>query len=808
MKISLNWLKDYLKIDISESELSEILTNLGLEVEGQETIESIKGGFRGLVVGEVTSCVKHPNADKLSLTTVNIGFEEDLQIVCGAPNVAQGQKVIVASVGTELHPSNGDSFRIKKGKIRGEVSEGMICAEDEIGIGTDHDGIIVLPENTVIGALASDVYQVTYDTVFDIGLTPNRSDATAHLGVAEDLVAYFNFHRDQRLKLNYPSVYEQTTEGLAENVSVNLIEPRSCPRYSGICLSNIKIGPAPDWIQERLKAVDVRPINNVVDITNYVLHEFGQPLHAFDLRAISDNTINVKYLPEGSKFVSLDEVDRKLSKSDLMICDGNDNGMCIGGVFGGIKSGVKDDTDAIFLESAHFEPQGIRKTSTYHNLRTDAAKCFEKGSDPNITVRALMRAVYLLQEYAEAKVSSQLVDIYPSEIIPKEIEVRRSKINKLIGNDLTHEDFKNIFNSLSFSPFSGDEENYTVQIPTNKADVTREVDVAEEVLRIYGYNNVITTNRINAAIQVAEPIDLGNMRNALGNRLIGKGYHEIMGLSLVTADQLDNLGLVHKNAVWINNTSNIDLNVMRPDMLSSMLTTVAYNFNRQQQDLRLFEFGKTYRKEEDYKEIEYLSIIQTGVVESKGWQGNDETASFYSLKRLVNEIFENCGMTKYQVSELDDIRFTIGMKYHHGQNVIASFGLVSDKFRETAGIKHEVWYAEISVKSLLSKLKKTQIKVEDISNYPESKRDLALIIPNEIRYKDLESLIRKTGKTISNINLFDVYRDAENIGSNKKSYAISMTFVSHEKSLSDKDINKTINKIIEAAKRQFRAELR
>ena len=810
MKTSLNWLKDYIDIQDTPAELSEILTNLGLEVEGEDTIESIKGGLKGLIVGHVTECIKHPNADKLSLTKVNVGGEEDLQIVCGAPNVAAGQKVVVAQVGTELFPIEGDPFTIKKGKIRGEVSEGMICAEDEIGIGQDHDGIIVLAEGAVIGMPAAEIFEVTEDTVYDIGLTPNRSDATNHIGVAEDLCAYYNFQNGANTKVKNPETIGLDQISSGDDIKVSVEEPGACPRYSGICLSDIKIEPSPQWMQERLKAIDVRPINNVVDITNYVLHEYGQPLHAFDRRHITGDHIKVQFLPAGAVFQSLDEVERKLTAHDLMICDGKDNGMCIGGVFGGIKSGVKDDTTSIFLESAHFEAQGIRKTSTHHNLRTDAAKCFEKGSDPNVTVKALMRAVYLLQEYAGAKVASRLVDIYPDQIEPKEIAVRRSAVSRLIGNDFSHDQLMVIYQSLNFEPATTDEENYVLKIPTNKADVTREVDVIEEVLRIYGYNSVEVSTTIKAALQVAEPVNIQILRDKLSERLIGKGYHEIMGLSLVTANQAEAVTLsAGKENVSVNNTSNIDLNIMRPDMLLSMLNTVSYNFNRQQNNLKLFEFGKTYHKVDDFKETEYLAMIQTGIINTKAWQGENELSDIYSIKRLVNEILSSCGLTKYQVRTIDDERFATGLQYHQGDNVIASFGVVSEGLKQSAEIKNDILYGEISVKSLLRKLKKAKIKVEDISKFPESNRDIALVVDEKVNYQDIETIIKKTGKNnITDVNLFDVYRDDQMSSEGKKSYAVSMTFVSHAKSLSDKEINKIMNKIIESAKRQLGAELR
>ncbi len=813
MKISLNWLKDYIDIKESPGELSEILTNLGLEVEGMEEKESIPGGLKGLVVGEVKECIKHPNADKLSLTKVDIGRSELLQIVCGAPNVDQGQKVIIAPVGTTLYPVDNKEFVIKKGKIRGEVSEGMICAEDEIGVGNDHNGIIVLPMDTIVGALAADYYNVTTDTVYDIGLTPNRSDATSHLGVARDLAAYYTYQTDKVVSIKAPqSVNLDELSKIDDAIEVSVIDRKACPRYSGICLEDLIIKPSPLWIQERLQSVDVRPINNVVDITNYVLHEYGQPLHAFNRSAISNNKISVRKLEEGTTFKTLDEVDRILSSEDLMICDGLDQGMCIGGVFGGIKSGVKDDTTSIFLESAHFEAQGIRKTSTRHNLRTDAAKCFEKGSDPSITVLALARAVKLLEEYAGAKVSSKLIDILDDDIVLKSLTIRRSKVISLIGDSISHHTLMNILNALSMSPKSEDEEHYQVLVPSDKADVVREVDVIEEILRIYGFNAVSIDDRINAAIQVAEVPSMHALRNKLAADVVGKGYHEMMGLSLINTSAADELSGIDTNQlVRVNNTSNIGLNTMRFDMLISVLDAVQYNFNRQQNDLRLFEFGKIYTKKgEEFVEEEKMILVQTGSLDGQSWRGNGEYADFYSLKRLVQEVLLSSGIEKYQVKSLDnDIRFAIGLEYHQGPNILASFGIVSDEYAKLKELKHDVAFGEINLKYLLKAQKKQRIKVMDISKFPEAQRDIALIMDEHVAFNDIEKLIKKTGKSdISKVILFDVYRDDKILGEGKKSYAINMTFVSSTKSLKDKEINKIVDKIVSTAERQYGAKLR
>ncbi len=810
MKISYSWLKDYIEIPDDPESLSEILTNLGLEVEGMEKIESIPGGLEGLVVGHVVACMKHPNADRLTLTKVDVGNGSILPIVCGAPNVAEGQKVPVAKVGTTLYPYDGEPFKIKKGKIRGEVSEGMICAEDEIGIGSDHSGIMVLPGDLEVGTPLSEHIKVETDYVYDIGLTPNRSDATSHIGVARDLAAHYSFKYDKEWPLNLPQTPDLATIEAPPVIDVVLEDTEGCPRYSGISLSGVTIGDSPAWMQWRLRAVDVRPINNIVDITNYVLHEFGQPLHAFDQSKIEGNKIIVKNLSSGTLFKSLDGLDRKLGAEDLMICNGKEKGMCIAGVYGGIDSGVTDITTDIFLESAHFNATRIRKTSMSHLLRTDAAKCFEKGTDPNITVAALSRAVDLITSFAEANIQSRLVDEYPQPIRPTSVKVRLDRINTLVGNTLSKKEVENLFKALRMTSNS-DGNVFTVQVPTDKADVTREIDVIEEILRIYGFNNVQTEDRINTSVAIQSDVDRYGLSRKLKEFLVGRGYNEMMGLSLIESKLYTGplKGWTDK-IIHINNTSNIHLDAMRPEMMMSMLLSVAYNHNRQQTNLRLFEVGAAYNSENgDIKEHQVLGLVVTGDEERDSWLVKRESASFYTIKRTVVEILDRLGIDRYQVSELNDERFSGGLLFHNGPNELSRLGIASASMRGQAGVKGEVYYAEMMLDPLLSRHQKNQVVVSEIPKYPSVRRDLALVMDQKTRYDRLEEVVRRAGGSIlDEITLFDVYIDDDLKHVGKKSYAIALTFVDKEKSLRDKDVDKVVERILGRCKSQLGAVIR
>ena len=811
MKISLNWLKDYVEIPNSPEELSEILTSLGLEVEGMQTIHSVEGGLEGVVVGEVTSCEKHPNADRLSLTEVNVGGEELLQIVCGAPNVATGQKVAVALIGSTLYPQSGDPFKIRKGKIRGTVSQGMICAEDELGLGTDHSGIMVLDQDAIPGQPAAQYVGVETDVVYEIGLTPNRSDATSHLGVARDLAAYYSYHQGTAVRVTLPDLSNFSPAPDGESIHVDVLDTTGCPRYSGISLRDIQIKDSPRWMQFRLKAVDVRPINNIVDITNYVLHEYGQPLHAFDQDKITGKKIRVERLQDGSKFTTLDEQERTLTQHDLMICDGESNGMCIAGVFGGVGSGVVDTTDQIFLEAAHFNANSVRKTSVYHDLRTDAARCFEKGSDPSITVEAIKRASILMQEFANAKISSDLIDVYPEPIKPHRVSVQFAKVNSLIGNDLPREKVKEILEALSIGIVDEGEDSLTVEIPTDKNDVTRDADVIEEILRIYGFNNVVLDDRINTAVQPQERPDKNTIRNLMSEQLKARGLNEMMGLSLVNSSYYDKV--LHKygdQLVKIHNTSNVNLDAMRPEMVISMLLSVAHNQNRQQSDLNLFEFGNTYNRIDDnYHEKEVLAIMLSGSKEIDSWRNDTTKKDFFDLKRLVWELFSQLGLEIRTEENTEDERFKYGLDSFLGKEMVATYGQIDSKVLTVAEVKGPIYYAEIDVALAVKAQVERSIEFSQVSRFPSSRRDLAFVVDKQMKYSDLVELVERTaGPLLKSVHLFDIYEDEDQLGKDKKSYALSLLFVKHDKSLKDKEIDKIIQRVVSKTEEDLGAKLR
>lgn len=813
MKTSLNWLKDFIDIDLDPVAVGDILTSTGLEVEGLEQVDSIPGGLRGVVVGHVVECGQHPNADRLSLTKVDVGGDEPLSIVCGAPNVAAGQKVLVATVGTELHPTGGEPFTIKKGKIRGEVSAGMICAEDELGLGTDHDGILVLPEDTPVGLPAADHYDLETDHVFEIGLTPNRSDATNHLGVAFDLAAALQINHGGDGQVKRPDVSSFAVADNPVSTPVEVRNSEACPRYAGVVLTDLKIGESPDWLKARLNAIGVRPINNVVDITNYVLHELGQPLHAFDLDKVAGEKIIVETLPQGTKFTTLDEEERELDGEDLMICDGNEAGMCIGGVYGGIGSGVTDGTTRIFLESAHFDPGFIRRTSMRHNLRTDAAKVFEKGSDPNIVVYALKRAALLMRELAGATIASEIVDIYPEPIHRKKVTVRYARINQLIGHDITREEVRGILEAMDMEFTQDGEEQFTVAIPTNKSDVLREVDVIEEILRIYGFNNVPIGTKISSSMTIAPDPDPVAVREIVGDMLSSRGFLEMMNLSLSESryyrEELP-AAAAEKDLVFINNTSNVHLDIMRPTMLFSGLETIQRNQNRQQQDLRLFEFGRTYRNaDEGYEEINRLSLFLVGNRQPESYLVPSEPVSYYGLKAYVHLVLERMGVTSYQISESDAAGLAFGLRYHRGPRVLVDFGQVSSSVAKHLDLRGPIFYADFNWDNVLRALPRNRVQLEPLNRFPSVRRDLALVIDKRIGFDQIEALARKTEKKIlREINLFDVYENEEQLGAGKRSYAVSFIFENPEQTLRDKEVDKVINKLIATFSKQLGAEIR
>ncbi len=815
MKVSLNWLKDYLDIDLTAEQVSEWLTDLGLEVEGLEKVESIKGGLEGVVVGLVRECYKHPDADKLSLTKVDVGAESLLQIVCGAPNVASGQKVLVATVGTTLYPSGSEeALVIKKGKIRGEVSEGMICAADELGIGTDHSGILVLPDDSPIGAPAREVLQMENDYAIEIGLTPNRSDATNHLGVAKDLAAALKINAGHSGKVRLPDVDAFKVENRSLPVEVIVENPEACPRYAGVVISGLTIGDSPDWLVRRLKTIGVRAINNVVDATNYILHELGQPLHAFDLDEIAGHKVIVKTLAEGTPFTTLDELERKLSAEDLMICDGNGTGMTIGGVFGGMDSGVKTTTKNIFLESAHFNPKWIRRTSTRHNLRTEAAKIYEKGSDPNLPLYALKRAALLIKELAGGVIASDIVDLYPNPIQPVQVDIAYANINRLIGVEISRDKVKEIFAALHMDVLAENENGMTVAVPTNKSDVTREVDVIEEILRIYGFNNVPEPGHIKIAVSKSPWPDPNQVRNGIGDYLAANGFNEMMALSLSESRYYKELltSIDESELVYINNTSSAQLDIMRPSMLMSGLEAVLHNQNRQQPNLRLFEFGKTYRTKAEggYREQQRLSIFLCGKRWSESWlHSNKEQVGYYFLKAYVVNILARLGASGYQETAVQDEIFNYALRFHRGPQELAVFGKVSPRLLKKMDIRGEVYYADLNWDGLLKSAAKHRIVSEDLNKFPAVSRDLALVIDESVKFSDIASIAGKVGKKLlRNVNLFDVYESEAQLGKGKKSYAVSFVFEDSSKTLQDKEIEKIMEQLITAYETQLGALIR
>ncbi|MCB0685338.1 MAG: phenylalanine--tRNA ligase subunit beta [Saprospiraceae bacterium] len=812
MKISLNWLQSYLDLQQDPDQIAEILTEIGLEVEGYEEVEQIKGSLKNLVVGEVLTCGKHPNADRLSVTTVNTG-EETIQIVCGAPNVAAGQKVIVAPVGTILYDKEGKAWKINKGKIRGEVSEGMICAQDEIGLGDDHSGIMVLSGSFEVGEPVANYFDTSSDIVFEIGLTPNRSDATSHIGVARDLIAalQINYQYDKALK--WPDTQAWAVDDHTLPIAVKVLEPEGCPRYAGVCISKVVVQESPEWLKKRLTSIGLRPINNVVDVTNFVLHEFGQPLHAFDYDKIEKQAINVRTLESGTSFISLDEQNRKLAATDLIICDGSDHGMCIGGVFGGLGSGVTAETTDIFLESAHFNAKWIRRTSERHLLFTDAAKVFEKGSDPNICVVALKRAALLIKELTGGKISSEIVDIYPYPILPKEVTLEFKHLNRLIGTEIDPDQVEKILQAMEMEVQRRSQDTITVLVPTNKADVTREADLIEEVLRIYGFNKIPDQDRMSFSISASTGVDAVRLRNLASDYLVAQGFFEIMGLSMIDKKYVENkvFHLKEDEMIRINNTSNVQIEVMRPNLLITALETMRYNQNRQTGDIRIFEFGKSYlHLDSDYQETDHLAISVSGWGQ-ESWLAPTFPMKydFYALKSMVLNILNLFGVRNWKEVSVEDEYWDFAIEYTSENRVLTKIGKISSQICEQMDIRNGVFFADIFWSKLLETQKVDQVQVRDLSKFPSVRRDLALIVEEEISFAMIQKAVKsKLGAVLKEINLFDVYRNNESLGEGKKQYAISLLLSDSTKTFSDKDVDGIMNGVLKELEKSVGARLR
>ncbi len=817
MKISYNWLKQYIDTKLSPEEIAVSLTNCGLEVESLEKYETIKGGLNGVVIGKVITKDKHPDADRLSVTTVDVGTGTLLNIVCGAPNVAAGQKVMVATIGAMLYPTSGEPFEIKKSKIRGAASEGMICAEDEIGLGASHAGVMVLDANAKVGTPAKDYLKIEEDYIFEIGLTPNRADAASHVGVARDLVAVINSENSKlgilNSKLELPSVDAFQTDNTDLNIEVTVEDTTACPRYSGVSMSNIKVGESPEWLKNKLKSIGVRPINNIVDATNYVLHELGQPLHAFDADKITGNKVVVKKLGDKTKFKTLDETDRELSLDDLMICNA-ESPMCIAGVFGGIESGVTENTTKIFLESAYFNSTSIRKSSKRHSLKTDASFRFERGTDPNITVYSLKRVALLIKEIAGGEVSSEVVDIYPKKIANHKVPFSFLKCEQMIGKHIDLEIIKKIILSLGIEIEHEGHDALLLSVPAFKVDVTREQDVIEEVLRIYGYNNIEIPTVLNSSLSYSEKPDKEKIQNAVADLLSNNGFSEMMNLSLTKGDYSVKLNSTSpERSVTMMNPLSSDLNALRQTLLFGGLETIAYNQNRKNADLKLYEFGKTYLSIKSgeaakYVETKHLSLYITGKKQEENWNAKNENVNFYSLKGIVNSVLGRLGLNDIKLSEINNDAFSNGLGFNFNKKTIVEFGSVSKSILKLMDIKQEVFYADFNWDLILDAVMKTNLRYTEVAKFPEVRRDLALLIDKTIKFEQLEQLAYQAEKNIlKSVNLFDVY-EGEKLPSDKKSYALSFILQDENVTLTDKQIEKIMEKLMKTYKEKAGAEIR
>jgi phenylalanyl-tRNA synthetase beta chain len=819
MKISYNWLKRYGNFNMPPEEIGRLLTNCGLEVEDIEKTESVKGGLKGVFVGLVVECARHPNADKLSVTKVDVGTGRLLSVVCGAPNVATGQKVPVATVGTVLY-SGDKSFEIKEAKIRGEFSEGMICAEDELGLGTSHEGIMVLDPDTKIGTSASEYFELAEDYIFEIGLTPNRTDAMSHTGVARDLAAVLNRHdRAAGYKLTWPSVDGFAVDSHDLVIPVVVEDTEACPRYSGVTLTGIRITESPAWLKNLLSAAGTRPINNVVDVTNFIMLELGQPLHAFDAAMIKGRKVIVRKAKPDEPFVTLDEVGRKLSASDLMICNAEE-GMCIAGVFGGAVSGVSEKTTEIFLESAHFNPASVRKTSRFHGLQTDSSFRFERGSDPNITVYAVKRAAMLIKELAGGKISSDVVDVYPEPIAPVRIEVKWKNVDRLIGKEIDHDLIKNILTDLGIKIISESKEDINLSIPTFKTDVTREADVIEDILRIYGYDYIEMPGQLRSSLSFSNKPDPEKIRNLVSDFLSGKGFFEIMNNSLTKARYAEESQYLDgENSVRLLNPLSADLNVMRQSLLFGGLETISFNQNRKALDLRLYEFGRVYkyfkeRKSSDniapYDEHERLALWVTGRQEAESWRTKNDRSDFFNVKSAVHDIIQRTGFNPaiFEKNSFSDDLFEEGLSYQFKHETIVRFGLLRKKEIKRFDLKQDVYYADFEWEKIIQMVGERKVSYKEIPKFPEVRRDLALVLDQSVTYEEIEKAVYQAErKILRSVSLFDIYQ-GDKIGEGKKSYAMSFLLRDDEKTLTDDIIEKTMQRILKTLEEKFNASIR
>ena len=802
MNISFNWLSEFLKLDLKIDEVSNILTDIGLEVEGIIDYQEIKGNFEGLIVGEVIECSKHPNADRLKLTKVDVG-SEILQIVCGAPNVDVNQKVVVATVGTTLYPLNGEKFKINKSKIRGEVSQGMICAEDEIGLGSSHDGIIILDNKIKKGKKVSSIYENYNDKIINIGLTPNRSDAMSHFGVARDLRAAL-IHKEVKTELITPSVSSFHVNSRIHKVNVIVEDSSLCPRFMGVCIEDIKVKDSPKWLQNKLKAIGLSPLNNVVDITNYVLHEIGQPLHAYDLNKINSKSIEVKTLKEKTKFETLDGVIRDLSKDNLMICD-KDIPMCIAGVFGGSEHGITDETTSIFLESAYFDPVSIRKTAKFHGLNTDASFRFERGICIDTVEYALKRASILICEICEGKVSSDIIDEFPNKPEEKSILLNFEKTNKLIGQEIPREEIKSILTSLDFKINNITETGVGITVPFYRHDVTRECDVVEEVLRIYGYNEISLSNKLSIPLN-QENLNLSyKVENTISSLLIPLGFNEIMNNSLTD----NKLNISDRKEINVLNSISSDISQLRTTLIDSSLKTLRFNLNRKNSNNKFFEFGKIYEQLENKTlESRRLSITFSDDLLNQTWNNNSKNDNFYVLKNLVLNIFQKLSIPISQ-KEIEHEGFSNTLGLFYKKERIAIIGEINNDFKSVYSLKKRVFYSSLNIDMILNLLKLEFKKYKGLSKFPSVKRELNFLLDNQVKYNSIKKLIldKSNIKNLSSMTLSDVYEDKK-LPEGKKSYTLAFVLTNDSKTLSEKEINNSMHKIQSKIESEFNATLR
>lgn len=803
MNISFNWLSEFLKIDLSIEEVSNILTDIGLEVEGIENYEQYKGGLDGLVVGDVVYCEQHPNADRLSLTKVNIGEDTNLQIVCGAPNVQLNQKVVIATVGTTLYPLNGDKFKITKSKIRGEISQGMICAEDEIGVGNSHDGIIVLDSKVKVGTKVSTIYENYSDKIFNIGLTPNRSDAMSHLGVARDLRAAL-LHKGLKSELITPSVSSFNINSRTQKINIDIENSEKCPRFTGVCIDDINVKESPNWLKNRLKSIGLSPLNNVVDITNYVLHEIGQPLHAYDFDKIATKSINVKTLKQGTEFTSLDGELRKLLKTDLMICD-SDTPMCIAGVFGGQDHGITSETKSIFLESAYFDPISIRKTAKHHGINSDASFRFERGICIDSVEYALKRAAILICELCDGSISSDIIDEFTKK--PEEVSILLNfdKTNKLIGQEIPREEIKSILTSLDFKIHNITETGVGITVPFYRHDVTRECDVIEEILRIYGYNKIKLSNKLSIPISQEGYNNSYQIENLIAKLLTPFGFNEIMNNSLTS----NKLNVVERNSVNIINSISLDISQLRTSLLESSLKTLEFNLNRKNKNNKFFEFGKIYEFiNSETVESRRLSIMFASDLFHNSWNNKNANSDFYIIKNIVLNILSRLSIkSSEKIINHNAFNNTLGL--YNKKNTLALIGDVKTEYLNEFNIKNKVYYASLDIDCILELVNNNFIKYTKLSKFPQVKRKLNFIIEKEIQYISIEDYILNESniKNLFQMTLSDVY-ESDKLPDGKKSYTLNFTLLDQLKTLSEKEISLTMNKIQTKIESKFEAILR